>query len=61
MAKINIDWNEVYRDRLERIEIEIKIAIRKKHWGLKKILEDEKVRINKILDEPKTKEGNKLE
>lgn len=47
MSKFNI--NEVYEDRLKQIDIDIKAAIRKKHWSLKKILESEKDRILKCL------------
>jgi len=52
---VKIDWDETYRDRLKQIEIEIKREIRLKHWGLKKILDKEKVDINKCLSKSKPK------
>ncbi|MBC8061348.1 MAG: hypothetical protein H7Y18_11890 [Clostridiaceae bacterium] len=55
MAKI--DWNEVHGDRIKQIDKEIKVATRKKFWGIKKMLEYEKDELIKSLGEAKTKEG----
>ena len=55
MAKFNFD--EIYGDRIKQIDKEIKVATRKKHWGIKKMLENEKANINKCVNSPSTKEG----
>ena len=49
MATIN--WDEVHGDRIKQIDKEIKVAIRKKFWGIKKMLEYEKEEINRCLKE----------
>jgi hypothetical protein len=54
MPKFNIE--EIYGDRLKQIDKEIKVAIRKKHWGIKKMLENEKIEINKCLNKECAKE-----
>jgi len=44
-----IDWNKVYLERIKQIDIDIKKAISKKHWGMRNLLEIEKAKINKCL------------
>lgn len=48
MAKIN--WDEVYQDRIKEIDNQIKTAIRRKHWDIKKSLECEKNKLLQLLN-----------
>lgn len=47
MSKIDISI--VYRDRIEQIEKEIKVAIKHKNWSKKSQLEYEKQKLENIL------------
>lgn len=47
---MKIDFNEVYKDRLREIDKQIKIAIYRKHWGIKSYLEIEKKELQKTLN-----------
>ena len=49
MAKY--DFKKIYEDRIQEIDRQIKIEIRKKHWGMKNNLENERSRLKKILEE----------
>lgn len=46
---MSIDFKEVYKDRIKQIDIDIRKAIRKGNWNVKKLLEAEKKELeNKI-------------
>ena len=48
---MRIDFKQVYKDRILEINKQIKVAIVKKDWTKKALLEAEKVDLQKKIDE----------
>lgn len=46
---MSIDVSRVYRERIEQIEKDVKIAIKHKNWLQKSQLEHEKQKLKKVL------------